>query len=55
MGKPGKIMSDILMAVMQIGFCVGMVYFVVTSLKECFDEWVDSDVNIIYFGNQASL
>ena len=49
-GKKGKIIADVFMATQQIGFVIGMIYFVVKSFKEVVDDAFDVDANMIYFG-----
>lgn len=55
LGMWGKIIADILMCMQQIGFTIGMIYFVIQSLKEVYDQAANSSTDPIWYGKISFL
>jgi solute carrier family 36 (proton-coupled amino acid transporter) len=49
-GKPGRIMVDVLLSLSQIGFVTAYIYFITSQLKSVADDISGDDVSVIWFG-----
>lgn len=51
LGKKGKVITDILIFFMQLGFVIALSYFAITSMKSVMEAILDKpDIDILYLG-----